>query len=110
MTIVTEAFSMSIQYVVESWPLGSVWSHTQTQRIEPVPHFCIVKETKCTPVMNCLCYSAPGAPHLKYDPEPNTYSKNWPTVRRPQACFPLRKSTKATPRSSDTPLHACGIV
>jgi len=40
MTIVTEAFSMSIQYVVKSWPLGSVWSHTQTQRIEPVPHFC----------------------------------------------------------------------
>jgi len=70
----------------------------------------VVKETKCTPVMNCLCYSAPGGPHLKYDPEPNTYSKNWPTVRRPHACFPLRKSTKATPRSSDTPLHACGIV
>lgn len=55
--------------------------------------YLIVKETKFTPVMNCLCsaadlrqehleksYSAPGGPLLKYDPEPNTYSKNWPTV------------------------------
>lgn len=70
-----------------------VFAHTPEPKEWSQYLISVVKETTFTPVMNRLCsaadlrqehleksYSAPGEPHLKYDPEPNTYSKNCPTI------------------------------
>lgn len=117
--------------MAESRSLGCVWSHTQTQEWRQY----LISVAKSPYLPQCLSsaadlrlenlgnrYSAPGGPHLKYDPEPNTKEEgqNWPTFidagfnrisdPRPHTCFPLGKSTKTTPRRSDKPLHACRIV
>ncbi len=71
----------SIQYMVESRSKGCVWSHTQTQEWRQY----LISVAKSPYLPQCLSsaadlrlenlgkrYSAPGGPHLEYDPEPNT--------------------------------------
>lgn len=77
--LVTEA--QSIQYVVESRSLGCVWYPTQTQEwrqylnsVAKSPYLpqCLSSAADLRLENLGKSYSAPGGPHLKYDPESNT--------------------------------------